>query len=238
MLECKIWMYTFMVLQMIQNGKTQCNLKNGQCTYDMKIGQQGQCDSVTSTSMHGSGGHITGSCTCDDVSRLSTKMNTMKNTESNLKQLMIELNQYINNATTELSATDSKLQNENQKSNRLNNTLNTMESQLNQTKDHLNSVLKSATSELTGLRQKLATNTRDLTMCQTALGTPVSTNAGMFFGGYKTRYFVSLPCIFMYVQSIQFLFSIQAIILLLVIIIVILFRLACIQLSIHSKSIN
>ncbi|CAC5387223.1 unnamed protein product [Mytilus coruscus] len=192
MLGCKIWMYTFLVLPMIQNGKTQCNLKNGQCTYDMKIGHQGQCDSLTSTSLSGSGGHITGSCTCDDVSSLSNHMNAMKYTESNLKQLMADMNQYLNNATTELNSTDSKLQTEKQKGSRLTNTLNSMESQLNQTKDQLKSVLNSATSELTGLRQKLATNTRDLALCQTALGTPVSTNAAIhqdfttFYCGFQS----------------------------------------------------
>jgi uncharacterized phage infection (PIP) family protein YhgE len=146
----------------------------------MKIGQQGKCDSFSSSSTaHVSGGTISGSCTCDDVSRVSTHMNAIKYTESNLRQLMDELKQHLDNVTSELNSTDANLQGEKQKSMQLHNTLKTKESLLNQTKDQLTNVLNSATVELSNLRGNLGKQTRALNMCQTAIGTKVTTQSGI-----------------------------------------------------------
>lgn len=171
---------TLSIISFVQITKSECNLKNGKCVYDMKIGQQGKCDSFSlSSTAHVSGGTISGSCTCDDVSRVSTHMNAMKYTEGNLRQLMAELKQHLDNVTSELNSTDAKLQSEKQKSMQLHNTLKTKESLLNQTKDQLTNVLNSATAELNSLRGNLGNQTRALNMCQTAIGTKVTTQSGM-----------------------------------------------------------
>lgn len=159
---------TLFIISFVQNTKSECNLKNGKCVYDMKIGQPGKCDSFSS------GGKISGSCTCDDVSRVNTHMNAMKHTEGKLRQLMDELKQHLDSATSELNSTDIKLQDEKQKSIQLHNILKTKESLLNQTKVQLTTVLQSATVELSSLRGNLGNQTRALNICQTAIGTKVT----------------------------------------------------------------
>jgi septal ring factor EnvC (AmiA/AmiB activator) len=88
---------------------------------------------------------------------------------------MDELKQHLDNVTSELNSTDANLQGEKQKSMQLHNTLKTKESLLNQTKDQLTNVLNSATVELSNLRGNLGKQTRALNMCQTVIGTKVTT---------------------------------------------------------------
>lgn len=156
---------------------SQCNLKNGQCVYDTQLGHEGQCDSV---SQRTGGGHISGSCSCDDVWRVTNQMQNMKSAESDLTQMMAELQQYLNNATSELNNVNGQLNLAQQNTSRLQTDLNTKEKTLNQTKVNLNSILQNANTELTTLRENLVTLNRNISSCQTALGTPLTTHSGTF----------------------------------------------------------
>ena len=151
-----------------------CSFFNGQCVYNVKLGQTGQCDAVGgiqshSTSTSTSSSQPSGSCTCADVQSVKTDVDSLKASVAKLQAAVGALNQRLNITNAQLTQTTSDLNVASQTNSDLLSVLQNKQALLGMTKTELVNVMQNASAEITHLRDELKKENTHLTLCQTAL---------------------------------------------------------------------
>ena len=166
-----------------------CSFFNGQCVYNIQMGQEQQCDSVGSATTGASQSVTTSTdsltqldtgsgCSCKDVSRIQTDISTFRSTITELQNMIDTMSNQMNITKGNLHTTNALLTAEQQKTAALLATLTSKEKMLNESKEELANVLALAKTELDGLRQQLILSSRNLSTCQGAMNIPLTQVSG------------------------------------------------------------
>ncbi|XP_060083139.1 MAM and LDL-receptor class A domain-containing protein 1-like [Ylistrum balloti] len=168
-----------------------CSFYNGQCVYNVKLGQEGQCNSVqqaASAAPSGSGHLNGGECTCNDVTLAKNDLVTLQGTVNQLQHAVDQLFKQLNLTKTELAQTNQQVATETAGNADLLSTLHLKELALNQTDHELASVLNTAGTEIKNLREQLQNATRDLNVCQGVVNPGSQSSVPALTGDYATFY--------------------------------------------------
>ncbi|XP_033743711.1 uncharacterized protein LOC117329728 [Pecten maximus] len=168
-----------------------CSFYNGQCVYNVKLGQEGQCNSVQTAASPASGatGHLNGEdCTCSDVTLAKNDLASLQGTVSQLQQAVDHLFKQLNLTKTELAQTNQQVSVNTAGNADLVATLHQKELALNQTNHELASVLNTAGTEIKNLREQLQNATRDLNVCQGVVNPNGHSTVPALGGEYTTFY--------------------------------------------------
>lgn len=156
-----------------------CSFSNGQCIYNVKLGQSQSCDAIGGSDHSAASTHSSsGGCSCDDIHKVGSDVTSLQTTVADLQNAVDKLYGEMNISRSELTNTQGLLQAEQKHAAQLLITLNSKEKILNQTKDELANVLMTAKGELDNLRQQLVNASRQLSVCQGNAGLPTTAPAG------------------------------------------------------------
>lgn len=147
-----------------------CSFFNGKCVYNIQLGDQEHCNGNSNTPRA-----IDGSCSCNDVAKVSTDLNNLQSLVDKLQKSMMDFKSQLSNGSAK---TISFKPVENQKYLNLLNTLHTKDDLLNRTNEEVANVLKTASTEIENLREKLKNTTSELATCQVSLGTSHTSQTG------------------------------------------------------------
>lgn len=181
-----MWLFTVVgtILFFFGNVETQfqpgCSFSNGQCIYNVKLGQAQSCDAIDGSSQSGSSAHSSsGGCSCDEIQHVGNDVTSLRTTVSDLQNAVDKLYSEMNISRSSLTQTQDLLHAEQQHAAELLVTLNSKEKILNQTKAELANVLLTAKQELDNLRQQLINASRQLSVCQGNAGLAITTPTGI-----------------------------------------------------------
>ena len=147
-----------------------CSFFTGKCVYNVQLGDQEHCNGNTNTLRT-----IDGSCSCNDVAKVSTDLNNLQNLVDKLQKSMMDFKSQLSNGSAK---TTSFKPVENQKYLNLLNTLHTKDDLLNRTNEEVTNVLKTASTEIENLREKLKNTTSELATCHVSLGITHTSQTG------------------------------------------------------------
>ncbi|OWF37289.1 Enteropeptidase [Mizuhopecten yessoensis] len=189
--QCAV-LVLFLVLHVVNSAFTPgCSFFNGQCVYNVKLGHEGQCDSVqhAASAAPSASGHLDGGdCTCNDVQVAKNDLATLQGTVSQLQKAVDQLYKQLNLTKTELAQTNQQVTTETTGNADLLSTLHIKEVALNQTDHELASVLNTAGAEIKSMREQLQNATRDLSVCQGVVNPNGHTSLPTMNEEYKTFY--------------------------------------------------